>query len=247
MLDMFTRAKWLPFKVKSGDPLFPLQPRAGEYVPGLIGPLSIAVDHTTTFQLLREVLNTAGNAGYSKIYFVVREKDNKIGSIMVKINDEDRTTENERCFLSPEQEKRFPEGKIDTEKLAKQTKELQATLEIALSYVGFIIIGPDGVQKASDGTLPSIKCSMPLRDGHCPAYLSQSNQAGKNAWKIGYDFLSLNRLGKKLKSKHYPTKHCVILTADQQIPFQVLIKTIDTLSTQRGADLFDVVGMTWIR
>ena len=114
-------------------------------------------------------------------------------------------------------------------------------LTVAVSRSGFIVGGAGGVLPGAPGG-PTIKCSAPLRQGRCPAYVAA------HRWVDRYDYGALARLAKKIKTR-YPGTREAVLTADRHIPYQVLVKTMDTVRGRpsgkcTGADgcLFDRVS-----
>ena len=104
-------------------------------------------------------------------------------------------------------------------------------LTVAVSNTGFIVGGAGGVMKHSDGSLPTIRCSQPLKGGRCPAYLgSRVNDRGERepVWVDNYDYGSLKKLLENVKTQ-YPNERQVILNADRRIPYQVIVRTMDLL------------------
>ena len=123
-------------------------------------------------------------------------------------------------------------------------------LTVAISYTGFIVAGAGGVMNAPDGSTPTIKCGAPLQQGRCPAYIATKQGAGGEkefVWVDKYDYRSLVDLAKKVKAQ-YPQERQVILTADRQIPYKVVVDTMDILRgkatdkcTGKDGCLFDQV------
>lgn len=116
---------------------------------------------------------------------------------------------------------------------AQDTTEEQQRLNltVAISYKGFIVAGAGGVMKAEDGTTPTVKCTVPLQNDRCPAFMAtRSNSAGETerVWVDKYNYKKLAELLDKVKSK-YAAERQVILTADRLIPYKVVVKTMDTL------------------
>jgi biopolymer transport protein TolR len=139
--------------------------------------------------------------------------------------------------------------------VAAQPDEEKAKLNltVAVSYTGFIIAGAGGVMTAPDGSSPTVRCSVPLQQDRCPAYLTtRTGAAGEKeaAWVDKYDYKGLVTLVRQVKDK-FPGERQAILTADQKIPYKVVIETMDALrgnSTDKctGKDgcLFDQVVLS---
>lgn len=91
---------------------------------------------------------------------------------------------------------------------------------------GFTVAGAGGVLPGGDGGLPTIKCATPLRGGRCPApRTGPSGGAGAD----GYAYGRLAELMRAIK-KRYPSAHELDISADQHVPVQVLLRTLDALS-----------------
>jgi biopolymer transport protein ExbD len=107
-------------------------------------------------------------------------------------------------------------------------------LTVAISYKGFIVAGRGGVMRDDAGQLPTVPCTRPLVRDTCR--------------RRGYDYEALTRLAAKIK-KQYPHERRVYLTADRNVPYQVVVSTMDALrgvsddkSAKPGRDqLFDRV------
>jgi biopolymer transport protein ExbD len=123
-------------------------------------------------------------------------------------------------------------------------------LTVAVSYSGFIVAGAGGVMNAPDGTSPTVKCGVALQQGRCPAYLATKQGPGGEkefVWVDKYDYRGLQKLVKQIKDK-YAQERQVILTADRQIPYKVVVDTMDILRgnattncTGKDGCLFDQV------
>jgi biopolymer transport protein ExbD len=104
-------------------------------------------------------------------------------------------------------------------------------LTVAISYTGFIVAGAGGVMTAADGSSPTIKCSVPLQQGRCPAYLATKTTAGgdkSHAWVDRYDYAALTKMLTQIKEK-YPQERQAILTGDRLVPYKVVVDTMDAL------------------
>jgi len=105
--------------------------------------------------------------------------------------------------------------------------EQKLNLTVAVSRSGFIVGGAGGILSAPDGTRPTIKCSGPLRQGLCPAFVTTSRE-GSSRWVDHYDYGALTRLAGVIKTR-YPGTRQAVLTADGHVPYQVLVKTLDAV------------------
>ncbi|MFH1131993.1 MAG: biopolymer transporter ExbD [Pseudomonadota bacterium] len=115
-----------------------------------------------------------------------------------------------------------PQPEIPEEKL---------NLTVIVSYKGFIIGGAGGVMKHSDGTLPTIKCKVELRNNRCPVFVAtkMNERNEKEAmWVDNYDYEGLTKLLKEVKLK-YINERQAIMSADRNVPYQVIVKVMDTL------------------
>ncbi len=104
-------------------------------------------------------------------------------------------------------------------------------LTVAVSYTGFIIGGAGAIMTAPDGTHPTIKCRVPLKNGRCPVFLStHTNEKGETikVWVDKYDYKSLEKMVKDIK-KQYANERQVIVTADRLIPYKIVVNTMDLL------------------
>ena len=124
--------------------------------------------------------------------------------------------------------RQVPEEQVER-RSAGQTPGQRLKLTVAVSYRGFIVAGQGGVLDGDDGRQPTIRCRLPLRDGHCPAHRSLSG--GRQRWVDGYDYDGLTRLARSIKQQH-PDQRQVILTADRRVPYHVVVRAMDAL---RGA------------
>lgn len=99
-------------------------------------------------------------------------------------------------------------------------------LTVAIGRDGFYLAGAGGV--VGDGQGPTLPCAK----GAC---LSASR-----ARRGGYDFDGLTRLVRQVKHKH-PSQRKVTITADREIPYRVVVATIDALRGTQKAPLLDQV------
>lgn len=104
-------------------------------------------------------------------------------------------------------------------------------LTIGITYTGFITGG-------SSAILPKIPCKSALRNGRCPSFLStRVNDRGEkeSVWVDMYDYKTLATKLKEIKLFQKDGKYLfrherqAILTADRQIPYNVIVKTMDTV------------------
>jgi biopolymer transport protein ExbD len=94
-------------------------------------------------------------------------------------------------------------------------------LTVTVSYRGFIVAGAGGVMRSAEGTLPTIRCRE--HDGdRCAA------RWASGAWRDGYDYAALEALARRIKAR-YPDERTVTLVADARVPYQVVVRTLDTL------------------
>lgn len=143
-------------------------------------------------------------------------------------------------------------GAASTTAPNKQPEE-KLNLTVAVSYKGFIVGGAGGVMKGPDGDLPTIKCTAALRNERCPAFLGtrlNSRNESEPIWVDKYDYKGLIKLLKQVKEK-YPGERQVILSADRSVPYQVVIRVMDTLRgkpttkcTGQDGCLFDQVVLS---
>ena len=113
---------------------------------------------------------------------------------------------------------------------AEQQQRLNLT--VGITYTGFTIGG-------SAAILPKIPCKAPLRNGRCPVFLaSRTNDQGEKEtfWVDKYDYKTLAIKLKEIKlfkspegAHKYRHERQAIITADRRIPYNVVVKTMDTL------------------
>ncbi|MCA9667197.1 MAG: biopolymer transporter ExbD [Myxococcales bacterium] len=112
-----------------------------------------------------------------------------------------------------------------------QDDKPELNLTVGITYTGFQIGG-------STAILPKIPCRAALRRGRCPAFLaSRVNNRGEKEvyWVDKYNYKELSRKLREIKlfkkDGKYQFRHerKVILTADRNIPYHVVVKTMDTL------------------
>jgi biopolymer transport protein TolR len=157
--------------------------------------------------------------------------------------------------------------------------EKKLNLTIVVSNKGFIVAGAGGVidaraaqvelrkaypsdayvnnrtsRTASEGELPTIPCLTALRAGRCPAFITKRRNTkldvDEQIWVDQYDHKLLVKMLKMIK-KQFSHERQVILSADRNIPYQVVVRTMDQVrgkSTQKctGDDgcLFDQVVLS---
>jgi biopolymer transport protein ExbD len=159
-------------------------------------------------------------------------------------------------------------------------KDKKLNLTVAVSNKGFIVAGSGGVFDAkaaltelrknypgnayiakrfggsspSDGELPTIGCTVPLKAERCPAYptkvYDKDLKTNVLAWTDKYDYKSLVLLLKAIK-KAFPHERQVVLSADRNIPYQVVVRAMDFIRGKQtkecnGTDgcLFDQVVLS---
>jgi len=119
-----------------------------------------------------------------------------------------------------------------------QEPKERLNLTIAISNKGFIVAGAGGVMKAPDGSLPTIPCAQALKAGRCPAFITKRHNAklgiDEKVWVDHYDRKALITLLTKVK-KRFPNERQVILSADRNIPYQVVVHSMDTIRGKRTA------------
>lgn len=94
-------------------------------------------------------------------------------------------------------------------------------LTVTVGYRGFIVAGAGGVMRSPEGTLPTIRCRD--HDGdRCAA------RWASGGWRDGYDYGALEALARRVKAR-YPDERRVTLVADAGVPYQVVVRTLDTL------------------
>lgn len=98
------------------------------------------------------------------------------------------------------------------------------SLTVAIGRDGYYLAGAGGV--AGDGQGPTLPCV----GGACRPGLK----------KGGYDYGGLTRLARQLKHKH-PRQRRVIITADREVPYRVVVATLDALRGTARAPLLDQV------
>ena len=118
----------------------------------------------------------------------------------------------------------------DTDPADKQ----KLNLTVGITYTGFTIGG-------SSAILPKIPCRSALKNGRCPAYqATRTNSRGDQEifWVDKYDYRTLATKLKEIKLFKKDGKYLfrherqAIITADRRMPYNVIVRTMDTL---RGA------------
>jgi hypothetical protein len=168
------------------------------------GEVAILAEHSTPYRLLSEVLYTAGQAELSRPCLVVRGKGGARHCrwpIAVK-------------YASPSDVPSAPPS------------EEELNLTAAVTYSGFIVAGAGQVLVAPDGKMPTVKCAAPLQQKRCPAHLDQSGKRPR--WIDDYDYPALAEILAKIK-KRYPVDRKVTISADDEILYQTIIRTLDTV------------------
>ncbi|MCB9557705.1 MAG: biopolymer transporter ExbD [Deltaproteobacteria bacterium] len=105
-------------------------------------------------------------------------------------------------------------------------------LTVGITDTGFTIGG-------SAAILPKIPCRTQLRQGRCPAYLAtKANAKGEQVvfWMDGYNYRKLEEKIKEIKlfkdaagNYRFRNERQAIITADQHIPYNVVVRTMDTI------------------
>lgn len=130
-------------------------------------------------------------------------------------------------------------------------KKEKLNLTVVISYKGFILGGAGGIIKHKvDGTLPTIRCLAPLVNERCPGYSQAAKDPkslGGDTWVDKYDYKGLATMLAEIKEQ-YAHERQSILSADLQIPYQVVVRTMDTIRgkatpkcTGKDGCLFDQV------
>jgi len=194
----------------------------GAKSPGATVAPVIWADQTTSFRVLSEVLYTVGMAGFSRFQLAARDGDDEPVAI------------------------RFTFPRIRAARATVLTApgdHPRLNLTVAVTYRGFLVSVQGETQKGPGGELPTVKCKVELVKGRCPVWFSPSRGGGQ--WVERYDHAGLRALLQKIKKK-WPEERKVIVMAANEIPYQVLVGTLDTTrgsSTDKctGADgcLFD--------
>ncbi|MCK5799328.1 MAG: biopolymer transporter ExbD [Deltaproteobacteria bacterium] len=133
--------------------------------------------------------------------------------------------------------------------------EKKLNLTIVVSNKGFIVAGAGGVidakaaqddlrkaypsdayvskrlaSPATEGELPTIRCKTTLRADRCPAFLTKRHNAkleiDEMVWIDRYDHRLLVKMLKMIK-KQFSHERQVIISADRNIPYQVVVRTMD--------------------
>ena len=82
--------------------------------------------------------------------------------------------------------------------------EPKLNLTVAVSYKGFIIGGSGAILPGPDGQLPTIKCTVPLQNDRCPAFMAtRTNAEGQReqVWVDKYNYEALAKKAGDIKSK----------------------------------------------
>lgn len=116
-------------------------------------------------------------------------------------------------------------GEGDDKTTVEPTGDMSLT--VAIGRDGYYFAGAGGV--AGDGQGPTLPCA----GGAC--------QLKQN--KSGYDFSGLTRLARQLKHKH-PKQRKVIITADREVPYRVVVATLDALRGTPREPLLDQVSFS---
>lgn len=119
-----------------------------------------------------------------------------------------------------------------------EEEKVELNLTVVASNSGFLVGGSGGMMKADDGSLPTIKCKAPLVEDRCPAYLTQKrDESGTsvNAWVDKYDYDGLLQMVKKIKEK-FKEERRVVVYADRRVPYQVVVRTMDTIRGKTTAN-----------
>jgi biopolymer transport protein ExbD len=145
---------------------------------------------------------------------------------------------------------RYEDPAVGASAAAPDEDKAKLNLTVAISYKGFIVAGAGGVMTAPDGSSPTVRCTTALQQDRCPAYLAtRTGAAGEKEamWIDKYDYKGLVTLVKQIKDK-FAGERQAILTADQKIPYKVVVETMDALRgnatdkcTGKDGCLFDQV------
>lgn len=100
----------------------------------------------------------------------------------------------------------------------KQNLKSYLGLTVKIAYEGFNVGINVGLLVAKSGSMPTVRCTLPLRAGRCPLE--------------GYGYAPLEKTLKDLKRSNRRS-HRAVLLADHEIPYEVLLKTIAAV---RGTD-----------
>lgn len=110
-------------------------------------------------------------------------------------------------------------------------EQARLNLTVGITYTGFTIGG-------SAAILPKIPCTAPLRNGRCPVFVaSRTNAQGEKEtyWVDKYDYRTLAIKLKEIKLfkdgdvHKYRHERQAVITADRRIPYNVVVRTMDTL------------------
>ena len=182
------------------------------------GPV-IWADQATPYRALSEVLYTVGQARFEGYQLAVRN-GGKVMAIRVP----------------------FKKYRAATDRRVDRDHP-RLNLTVVVSGRGFVVRGRAGAVPGPHGQGPTVACRAALVDGRCPFSLAPGSGAGGG--QDGYDHQRLRALVQTIKKK-YADERCVVVAADHKIPYQLVVRTLDTLrggSTARctGADgcLFD--------
>jgi biopolymer transport protein ExbD len=183
------------------------------------GRLKLVIDHRTPYRLVSEVLYSAGQAEFGSFRFVTISGKHAGGCLKIDT----------------------PRYEATADGVARVTDHPPLNLTVATSYKGFIIGGAGQVLPGPDGQLPTIKCSLALRDRRCPV------APKADGWTDGYDYTALTAKVSEIKKRH-PEERRVIVSADRLIPFQVVVRTLDALrgecESAGSCTLFDQVVLS---
>lgn len=137
-------------------------------------------------------------------------------------------------------------------------KKKKLNLTVAVSNKGFILAGSGGVfdsnaavtelrksypgnpyvakrfgaSTPAPGELPTLGCTVPLKADRCPAFptkkLDPKLRQRVLTWEDKYDYKALVLLLKAIK-KAFPHERQVVLSADRNIPYQVVVHAMDKI------------------
>ena len=172
------------------------------------GLVTVVVHRTTPYRLLSEVLYTAGQAEFGTYQLYTLRHGGKglaEGCVRVEAPRYDATAAG--SLGSPGDRPRL-------------------NLTIAISYKGFVVANSGGVVKGADGSHIAVPCKQ-MENARCTWDTTVANKASTR-WSDGYDHAGLLKLVKETKAK-FPGERQVIVTADRQVPVQVVVRALDTL------------------
>ena len=156
-------------------------------------------DHTTPYRALTEVLYTVGQAGYLRYHLAVRARG-RLAAIRF-VFPQYKATRDRRAII-----------KEDHPRL---------NLVVAISYKGFMV-------SSGAGELTTVNCSVALANERCPVSFKPGADGQDGRWEDRYDYKKLRTFIEQIKKK-YADEREVIVSAGDEIPYQVVVRTLDTV------------------